>query len=396
MADAEASIALRVVVDPVARRGAQPVQRVWLAGGPAGTHGHGVSPSRQADVAYRGVARGLADAGLGTRDLLGETIFLRDVRDLAPVLEARARVLGTGAPAPSVVGQPPLDGSALQVAAVAIGPSDPLGAGTVDLPARRDCPCAACALSGARLLRVGGRVVLRTSSLQGLGTSLFEQVVDAFRSGARLLSDAGLGFRDVVRTWVHLRDIDRDYAELNAARRAFFAECGLERPPASTGVQGLPAMTGHDVSIVLEATTGAAVAEAMTTPLLNEAPSYGADFARGLRVPDEGGATLLVSGTASIDEAGRSLHPGDLQAQSGRMLDNLESLLAGQGAGLGDLVSAVVYAKRVEDGAALRDACLARGFAGFPCTFVLAPLCRPELLCEAEAVARLSLPAIEA
>ena len=210
------------------------------------------------------------------------------------------------------------------------------------------------------------------------------------------LADAGLGFRDVVRTWVHLRDIDRDYAELNAARRAFFAECGLERPPASTGVQGLPAGAGHDVSIVLEATTGAVAAGMMTTPLLNEAPSYGADFARGLRVPDEAGTTLLVSGTASIDEAGRSLHPGDLAAQAGRMLDNVESLLAGQGAGLGDLVSAVVYAKRAGDGAALRDACRARGFAGFPCTFVVAPLCRPELLCEAEAVARLSLPAIEA
>ena len=38
-----------------------------------------------------------------------------------------------------------------------------------------------------------------------------------------LLQQAGMAFHDVVRTWIHLREIDRDYADLNRARRAFFA-----------------------------------------------------------------------------------------------------------------------------------------------------------------------------
>ena len=43
-----------------------------------------------------------------------------------------------------------------------------------------------------------------------------------------LLQQAGMEFRDVVRTWIHLRDIDRDYADLNRARRAFFAARGID------------------------------------------------------------------------------------------------------------------------------------------------------------------------
>ncbi|MFM8410910.1 MAG: hypothetical protein ACKOCT_11590, partial [Alphaproteobacteria bacterium] len=349
----------------------------------------------QARDTYGDVAGLLGESGLAARDVLGETVFLRDVRDAAPFLEERARVLGEDAPLPSLVGQAPLDGSALQVVATAIAPAAP-GAprDAVDLRVERPCTCAACTLAGARLVRLGGRSILRTSGLQGIGASLFEQAIDAFRAGDRLLRESGLGFHDVVRTWVWLRDIDRDYAELNAARRAFFAECGLARPPASTGVQGIPQGEGHDVSIVVEATSraGASAPESMTTPLLNEAPSYGADFSRGLRVADEQGTTLFVSGTASIDEAGRSVHPGDLAAQAGRMLDNVESLLAERGARTFDLVSGVVYAKRPQDGPALREICHGRGFRGFPCVFVEAPLCRPELLCEAEFVARLSLP----
>jgi enamine deaminase RidA (YjgF/YER057c/UK114 family) len=61
-----------------------------------------------------------------------------------------------------------------------------------------------------------------------------------FRVAESLLAEAGMSFRNVVRTWIHVRDIDRDYAALNKARREFFGRCGIERRPASTCVQGIP------------------------------------------------------------------------------------------------------------------------------------------------------------
>src|SRR6185437_11669679 len=108
-------------------------------------------------------------------------------------------------------------------------------------------------------------------------------------------------FRDVVRTWIHLRDIDRDYDALNRARREFFQERGVDRRPASTGVQGIPFPDAHHVSLRLTAVRPAD-ATVISTPTLNEAWSYGADFSRGLRLVDPNQITIHVSGTASIDE----------------------------------------------------------------------------------------------
>ena len=75
------------------------------------------------------------------------------------------------------------------------------------------------------------------------------------------------------------------------------------------------------------------------------------------------------------------------------MLRNIATLLAQQGATFADLVSGIVYLKRPDDAPLLRALCRRQGFDGFPCAVVDAPLCRPELLCEAEALAMLPLDA---
>jgi enamine deaminase RidA (YjgF/YER057c/UK114 family) len=125
----------------------------------------------------------------------------------------------------------------------------------------------------------------------------------------------------------------------------------------------------------------------MTTPTLNEAPLYGSDFARGMRMVETNKVALHVSGTASIDEAGRTVHLKDFDAQADRMLVNVAALLEGQGAAFGDVVSAITYLKRPADAGRLRAKLHEAGFEGFPNVLVVAPVCRPELLCEVEALA---------
>jgi enamine deaminase RidA (YjgF/YER057c/UK114 family) len=210
-----------------------------------------------------------------------------------------------------------------------------------------------------------------------------------FRTAECVLAQCGFEFGDVVRTWIYLRDIDRDYDALNRGRRDFFQQRGITRLPASTGVQGVPFPLVHDVSVSVAAVRSARPLEvtAISTPTLNEAWSYGADFSRGLRLADGNAVTLFVSGTASIDEQGRTVHLGDVAAQTERMLHNIATLLAQQNASFADLVSGITYVKHANDAPALRAVCRARGFDGFPWALVEAPLCRPELLCETEAVA---------
>ena len=351
------------------------------------------------EAPWRALARELAAQGATFRDVATETLLVRDVgRELTAVLEARRRVLAelgqTGAaPRPSWIGQAPAeDGSAFHLLATALVPHRRDGWSVEDVPAAAACDCDECSRTGARIVRLGGGTWLHTTNLYGGGANAYAQTLDAFRAAERLLEQQGLELRDVVRTWIHLRDIDRDYDALNRARREFFEERGLTRSPASTGVQGTPVPDAHHVSLRLLAARPVEV-EGVSAPTLNEAWSYGSDFSRGLRVTDSTQVTLHVSGTASIDEAGRTVHGGDVTAQAERMLRNIEALLAGQGAGFGDVTSAITYLKHPADVAAVRAVFARERFEGFPCSFVEAPLCRPELLCEAEAVCVLPLPA---
>ena len=65
---------------------------------------------------------------------------------------------------------------------------------------------------------------------------------------------------------------------------------------------------------------------------LNEAYDYGSAFSRGMRIDLNGLTILLISGTASIDDAGRTVHVGDFRAQLRRTFDNITELLAAEGA----------------------------------------------------------------
>jgi len=352
------------------------------------------SAGQQAEAAYRALADSLAAAGASFREVVSERVFLRDAGDPSAVLAARARVLrdaGGNAPAPTSIGQPPVDGGALEVIASVLVPRDRSAWSVENIPPDVACGCEGCRGSGARLVVLGDETVLHTANLYGCGAGAYEQAWEAFRAAERLLERSGMTFRDVVRTWIHLRDIDRDYDALNRARREFFARSGIELRPASTGIGGAPWPSVHSCSLSFHAVKSARPLEVtgMSTPLLNEAWSYGADFSRGLRVVEANKTALHVSGTASIDEAGRTAHVAGFEAQAERMLENIASLLDGQGARFSDLVSGVTYLRHASDAAVFRAAARRRGFDGFPCAVVEAALCRPELLCEAEVVAML-------
>ncbi len=365
-------------------------------------HGGGADPTRQAEETYEALRGVLASEDAGHDAVVSETVFVRCARNHADVARsARSLVFGDAGlpPATTVIGQSPLDDAVdLSVSAIAVVPRGP---GSLPRAVRLDvaCTCAAC-VSGvcARVVHLGEQTSLWTGNVYGSGTTAVEEAYDMFRVAEGLLGAAGMRFGDVLRTWIHVRDIDRDYDALNKARRAFFQDRGIARRPASTGVQGIPAPDAHAFSMNLFGVRSNRPLDVapMSTPSLNEAWTYGADFSRGLRVADANQVTLYVSGTASVDEAGRTIHAGDFAAQAERMLHNVASLLERQGAGFGNLVSGVAYLKHSRDAAALDAICRARGFDGFPCAVVEAPLCRPDLLCEVEAVAILPLTTTDA
>jgi len=349
---------------------------------------------------YRAILGALEAEGGGFESVVAETVFLRDLQaNLAPVRAARRAVLAEHdvtdhRPATTEIEQPPLNERAcLEVSVQALLPR---GSQLQFEPIAAESSCACVECTGARGLRVqvGDEVRFHAGGLYGPGDGAYEQTLGMFGLAERLLQRAGMEFRDVVRTWIHMRDIDRDYGALNRARRAFFAARGIEPAPASTGIGGGPVPGAHDLCLGIYAVKAGRplVKTVMTSPTLNEASEYGADFVRGLRLQEANKAALLVSGTASIDEHGRTVHLDDLEAQADRMLVNIAALLERQGASFADVVHAVTYVKHPTDAERIRQKLREAGFGGFPHAMVVAPICRPDLLCETEALAFLPPP----
>ena len=129
--------------------------------------------------------------------------------------------------------------------------------------------------------------------------------------------------------------------------------------------------------------------------VLNEAYDYArpSSFSRGMRIDLNGLVILLISGTASIDEQGKSVHVGDFPAQLRRTFDNITGLLASEGATWHDVVRTSCYLRDIErDYDAFNAGRTAffkeQGLDPLPAsTGIQATLCRPELLVEIEAIA---------
>jgi 2-iminobutanoate/2-iminopropanoate deaminase len=129
--------------------------------------------------------------------------------------------------------------------------------------------------------------------------------------------------------------------------------------------------------------------------VLNEAYEYAkpSSFSRGMRIDLNGLVVLLISGTASIDEHGASVHVGDFRAQCRRTFQNIAALLATEGVTWKDVVRTSCYLRDIDrDYAQFNEERTAfykeQGLNPLPAsTGIQAKLCRPELLVEVEAIA---------
>ena len=133
--------------------------------------------------------------------------------------------------------------------------------------------------------------------------------------------------------------------------------------------------------------------------VLNEAYAYElpSSFTRGLSVTMKAGQRVLwISGTASIDDAGVTVYPGDFHAQLWRTYRNLNELLESEGATWHDVVRTSCYLRDIERDydefnkiRTLFFSCV--GLDPLPAsTGIQARLCRSDLLIEIEMFAILA------
>lgn len=334
--------------------------------------------------------------GTGLGDVVLERLFLRnltaDLAVLRPVRQAAYRAAGVPVeelPLVSYLGQPPCPAHrALELQAYAVVPASDQAVRVVTIPPTDGLPA-------AKRIEMGGYRHLYANGLAGLPESppadrTFDEQCDAmFRAGCRLMKSQGSSFQHVLRTWCYLKDIDRDYDPFNTSRNRMFKAEQVHRLPASTGIGARLHPHNNLCSFDLYALLNpeGATIEIMHAATLNEAPEYGSSFSRGMKLglPDK--TILFVSGTASVDEAGATVHVGDSRRQIERMLLNVNELLVPQGASYADVVQGITYLKSPADLGLFQEIAAERGLGQIPNSIVVADVCRPELLCEIEMIA---------
>ena len=154
-------------------------------------------------------------------------------------------------------------------------------------------------------------------------------------------------------------------------------------------------MTMEDAIAGISAATHIEKKKMTNLNVLNEAFDYAkpSSFSRGLRLEFGNFVVLLISGTASIDDAGFTVHVGDFRAQLARTYHNITGLLEAEGANWHDIVRTTCYLRDIDRDYAVfneeRTAFFDKlGLDPLPAsTGIQAILCRPDLLIEIEAIA---------
>jgi enamine deaminase RidA (YjgF/YER057c/UK114 family) len=221
-----------------------------------------------------------------------------------------------------------------------------------------------------------------------------------FRQAERLLRSEGAGYQDVVRTWIYISNILDWYGDFNAVRNHCYTEYGFLGStdsrvqaeqvylPASTGIEGRnPSGSPATMDVfAVHRSPGSAIQIRPVYGVKQRSPfRYGSAFSRAVVVEEPNSKLILVSGTASIDEHGSSVHIGDPAAQIRHTLNVISELIALEDATLNDLCEATVFLKRSEDFGVYQSIAAEYGISNAPSVNVVADVCRDELLFELDA-----------
>jgi enamine deaminase RidA (YjgF/YER057c/UK114 family) len=360
----------------------------------------------QARDALEAVAGVMSEEGAAGA-VVHQTVFLADGQSVAACRQVVREFYGRDLPATSYISQPPCEGQLLAVEALG------LGAGREQTDIQRISDQLVVVRRNGVTWVYADHAVPRTSA-----PGVFEKTICAYQHLHRLLPAAGARLDQLVRTWLYLGSIVEDdgpaqrYKELNRARSEVYQDVPFlaEHLPEGSGQPAFPASTGIGTTGQSLCISGLALVsdqdDVVTVPLENPrqtaayqySSSYSPStpkFSRGLALCCGEDTLLFISGTASITNS-ETRHAGDVVAQTHELLENISALIAednlshhglpGRGATLDDLAVTRVYIKRADDYARVRAVCQQR-LGEVPATYVVADVCRPDLLVEVEGIA---------
>ncbi len=215
-----------------------------------------------------------------------------------------------------------------------------------------------------------------------------EQTRHTFEKLEKALELAGMEISNVARTWLYIDDIFHFYDEFNKIRTKFYKEKGILDGfiPASTGIGGKNLNnTGLLASaLAIQVKNSDMTIQEVLSPLQCPARKYGSSFSRAVEINTPEQRSVLVSGTASIEESGETVHIGDVDKQVAFTMEVVEAILISRGLSFTDVTRAVVYFKNDEDTIAFENYCKNNRKLALPALITNNDMCRENLLFEIE------------
>ena len=185
-----------------------------------------------------------------------------------------------------------------------------------------------------------------------------------------------------IRTWFFVQNVDVNYA--GVVKTHYISSTGIG------GRHADPKVTVQMDTYAVDGLKSEQIHYLYAPTHLNPTYEYGVSFERGTYVDYGDRRQVFISGTASINNKGEVVYPGDIRKQTERMWENVEALLKEADCGFGDVGHIIVYLRDIADYAVVKGMYDER-FPDTPRVFVYAPVCRPGWLIEMECMGVRSL-----
>lgn len=223
--------------------------------------------------------------------------------------------------------------------------------------------------------------------------SLTTQTVQALIQHKYLIRKYGMDIaNNCIKTWVYIRNIDKDYSDITKGENEFFGNNGLNTNThfvSFTGVEGNGEC--EDINLCLDVYSVKGLEQGQIKYLkalnvLDNTHKYGSSLERGICITYDNIEHIFISGTASVDEKDNCIHVGDIMNQIERIFLNIQNLLHEAEANLNDVGCMIVYLRDISDFCIVNDY-IKNYYSKTPYVIVKARIGKPEWLIEIECLA---------
>lgn len=215
-----------------------------------------------------------------------------------------------------------------------------------------------------------------------------DQTLQVFDNINDALSGSGMDYTNVVRTWFYLDKLFNWYSEFNEVRTKYYRKFGILETlvPASTGIgagnlQGAPLVS--NILAIKPKHSNVSIRE-VPSPMQCSATDYKSSFSRAVEIKFPDYRQLFISGTASVDNEGRTIFIDNIKEQVDYTMKVIEEIFKSCSMNWDNAVRAIVYLKNIQDIPVFNEFCRKNHLPSFPLCICQSDICREDFLFEIE------------